>query len=314
MKKRGYIIFVLLAFAFLAITLILAQEEIVPATDSSSPLTQYDSTQLYDAGAHINMCRPEEDCSADCDERDFPPESGCRMYSADSVDWGDDGCYTDTLPPGYNIDERPQSTNERLEELLSYYEAVSVSEDFGVIRWAGFIGTLGLSEVFGVVGGALSNDNEGARGYFFESPFNFRVEQGGILCGNDHYWYQCDAAHEGTLYWIEASLPLEGGATINRPVLLYECKESGENIYTWVHQGTDLDGDSYLSTGSSGEGRDCVDFGLSDENRGCPDLEDYQGKTREEAERLEISQYPVRFIWKPFVKKRIDELERAFSS
>src|SRR3989344_1877193 len=103
MEKRGDMIVVLLAFAFLAVALILAQEETAPTAGSTAPLIRYDSTNLHDAGPHIRMCLPGEDCTEDCDGHPFPPERGCRMYSADEVNNGDDGCYTDTLPPGYNI-------------------------------------------------------------------------------------------------------------------------------------------------------------------------------------------------------------------
>ena len=36
-----------------------------------------------------------------------------------------------------------------------------------------------------------------------------------------------------------------------------------------------------------------------------------EGKTREEAEALELEPYPVSFIWKPFVKKRLSEFEQT---
>jgi len=37
----------------------------------------------------------------------------------------------------------------------------------------------------------------------------------------------------------------------------------------------------------------------------------FEGKSREEAENLELKPYPVNFIWKPFVKKRISEFQET---
>ncbi len=41
---------------------------------------------------------------------------------------------------------------------------------------------------------------------------------------------------------------------------------------------------------------------------------EFEGKSRQEAENLELKPYPLNFIWKPFVKKRIDEFEEARST
>jgi hypothetical protein len=233
----------------------------------------------------------------------------------DNPDSEDDECAGAYMLPGINIDSEYKSNDERYKELGDsvfkinfYYEdkyqealhtestgwAVGASTGtavgIGATMVQGFLiggASLGpVGAIAGFIGGIITGAilsvegiNEDAEILLSAGRTKFKEDKG-VLCANDHSWYQCDEDQVGVLQYVDMEREQTDKTIVKYPdMAVFECMETDNEIYEWV-QGIDIDHDGYTI-----EDGDCQDFpNLDPVEFNCPalDYDEYQLKTKEE--------------------------------
>lgn len=224
----------------------------------------------------------------DCSPVSFPDTYGCIVYTTDRQDgtFGeDDECTSVAVSPGYNFIGTAQNAFTKHEIsngiFSSWNNQITILDIVAMVvippeRNSYYTKYLRLRNLYAAPSIVIDDSD----GLFGALDFNYAKQSyknnKGLLCGSDHYWYQCDEEAKDKLYWITSSENI-AGELVPRPLFAYKCVQKDEFSYIWeLQEDYDKDVDGYTQT------EECADA-PSDFTQ-CPILtvEEFQLKTKEE--------------------------------